>query len=110
MRTVVLGDHHPELTEWIASPPPMGRDRLDEVWDGEYHVAAAPNFFHSIAAGQLALVLGRLAPSRGLVLGTEFNLGSGEHNFRVPDLGLHRVVLDEAWVSTAAKGDGQSRT
>ncbi len=35
-------------------------------------------------------------------MGTEFNLGRGEHNFRVPDLGVHRELVDRDWVPTAA--------
>jgi Uma2 family endonuclease len=102
MRTVVLGDNHPELTEWIARRRAYGQDLYDEVWDGEYHVAAAPNFFHSIVAGEFARVLGNLADRCGFLLGTAFNLGPGEHNFRVPDLGIHRAVADEFWLPTTA--------
>jgi Uma2 family endonuclease len=102
MRTVVLGDHHPELTEWIARRRALGQDRFDEVWDGEYHVAPAAHFWHSILVGELVVVLVPLAAPRGLVVGTEFNLGPDEHNFRVPDLGLHRAIVDEVWLPTAA--------
>jgi Uma2 family endonuclease len=102
MRTVVLGDTHPELTEWIARRRALGQDRLDEVWDGDYHVAAAPTFFHSIVAAELSTVLRVLAAPRGLFVGTEFNLGRNEHNFRVPDLGVHREMVDRDWVPTAA--------
>jgi Uma2 family endonuclease len=102
MRTVVLGDNHPELTEWIARRRAMRQDLHDEVWHGEYHMAAAPNFFHSVVAAELARALDRLAPPRGLVVGTAFNLGLDKDNFRVPDLGIHRELLDAVWVPTAA--------
>jgi hypothetical protein len=38
----------------------------------------------------------------GLVVGVAFNLGYDHQNVREPDLGVHREVLDELWVPTAA--------
>src|SRR5262245_6036361 len=102
MRTVVLGNNHPELTEWIARRRAMRQDLHDEVWAGEHHVAAAPNIWHSVVAGELGVVLSRLAGQRGLYCGAAFNLGLHEHNFRVPDLGVHRELRDVVWVPTAA--------
>jgi Uma2 family endonuclease len=101
MRTVVLGDHHYELTEWIARRRALGQDHFDEVWNGEYHAAPAPNLWHAIVAGELTMVLGALAVQRGLRCSTEFNLGVLD-DFRVPDLGLHRTVLHADWLATAA--------
>ena len=101
MRTVIVGDS-PELDAWIARRRALDQDRLDEVWDGEYHMAAAPTRWHSIVGGELAAVLRGVARTRGLVVGTEFNLGSGKHDFRVPDLGVHRNASNDLWLSTAA--------
>jgi Uma2 family endonuclease len=102
MRTVVLGRRPAELEALIARRRALGQDRHDEVWGGEYHMAPASHGYHGVLIAQLAMVLGRPAAPRGLVVGTEFNLGNDEHNFRVPDLGLHRGSLDAVWFDTAA--------
>ncbi len=102
MRTVVLGDNHPELTEWIARRRAMRQDLHDEVWHGEYHMAPAAHNYHGLLVIELALVLRELAARQGFVVGTAFNLGDDVDNFRVPDLGIHRELLDTVWVPTAA--------
>jgi Uma2 family endonuclease len=102
MRTVVLGDTHPELTEWIARRRALGQDRYDEVWNGDYHVSPAAHLWHGIVINELGAVLRQLAAPRGLVVGVDFNLGDDIHNFRVPDVGVHRAPRDEVWVPTAA--------
>jgi Uma2 family endonuclease len=101
MRTVVVGEHA-ELDAWLARRRALDQDRLDEVWDGEYHVAPAPSFWHSMVAGSLLRELGRLGDPLGLTVGTDFNLGRHKNNFRVPDIGVHRSVEDRKWVPTAA--------
>jgi Uma2 family endonuclease len=101
MRTVVAGEHA-FIDTWIARRRALGQDRLDEVWHGEYHVAAAPNHPHSIVAAELSVELHRLGRPRGLVVSTEFNLGCDQHDFRVPDLGVHRKATRLDWVPTAA--------
>jgi Uma2 family endonuclease len=102
MRTVVLGANHPELTEWIARRRAMRQDLHDEVWDGEYHMAPMAHNYHGLLVIELAVVLRQHAGPRGLVVGNAFNLGDDIHNFRVPDLGVHRVLWDKVWVPTAA--------
>lgn len=101
MRTVIVGEN-PELDAWIARRRAMGQDLHDEVWHGEYHMAPAAHFWHSIVAGQLAVVLDGPAARRGLFISTEFNLGRDQDNLRVPDLGVHRSLPDLVWVPTAA--------
>jgi Uma2 family endonuclease len=101
MRTVIVGEHA-EVDAMIARRRELGQDTHDEVWDGEYHMAPAAHNWHGIVAMQLGIVLDRLGRPSGLHAGTEFNLGLHDHNFRVPDLGLHRSILDEVWVPTAA--------
>ncbi len=101
MRTVVLGQD-PEMDAWIARRRALDQDRLDEVWDGEYHVAAAPNFGHSIVVVELGAELRRLARPLGLFVGGEFNLGRHKDNFRVPDLGVRREATMLDWEATAA--------
>ena len=62
-----------------------------------------PSFEHAHVAQQLGELLGPLARAAGLVPTMhEFNLGESEHDFRVPDGGLHRPGAAGAWLSTAA--------
>ena len=102
MRTVVLGDHHPELTEWIARRRASGQDLYDEVWRGEYHMAPATHGWHSQLQNELARVLGPRARRAGLIDSGPVNIGDPE-DFRVPDAALHDTRdLDAVWFDTAA--------
>jgi Uma2 family endonuclease len=102
MRTVVLGERPAELDALIARRHALGQDTFDEVWDGEYHMSPMAHNWHGILVGELTVVLRQWAAPRGLVVGVAFNLGFDQDNFRVPDIGVHREVLDEVWVPTAA--------
>ncbi len=63
----------------------------------------APSFEHAEIATQLARLLGPLADQAGLTIAMhEFNIGQSEHDFRVPDGGLHRGRPRGIWHSTAA--------
>lgn len=103
MRTVILDPVSAGLDELLERRRRSGLDRLDEVWEGEYHMAPAPSHAHAHVAQQLAEVLGPLARAAGLepTIG-EFNLGESEHDFRVPDGGLHRAGAAGMWHPTAA--------
>ena len=106
MRTVVLGDHHPELTEWIARRRALGHDRHDEVWDGEYHMArGSRNFYHGIArrpsspscCGQLAHVAWTRASGQSSTSDCTTTTSAS------PTSVLHRdLVPSGCWVPTAA--------
>ena len=62
-----------------------------------------PSFEHAYIAQQLGELLGPLARAAGLVPTMhEFNVGEGEHDFRVPDGGLHRPGVAGIWHATAA--------
>jgi Uma2 family endonuclease len=50
----------------------------------------------------LAALLRPLALAAGLTPSGEFNLGESEHDFRVPDGGLHRDRPSGVWQHTAA--------
>jgi Uma2 family endonuclease len=102
MRTVVLGERPTELEALIARRHALGQDTFDEVWNGEYHMSPMAYNWHGILVGELTVVLRQWAAPRGLVVGGAFNLGLDQDNFRVPDLGVHREVLDTVWVPTAA--------
>ncbi|MEY2513637.1 MAG: hypothetical protein QOJ89_995, partial [bacterium] len=58
---------------------------------------------HARVATQLTLLLDAPARAAGLLLAMhEFNLGESEHDFRVPDGGLHRPAAAGMWHATAA--------
>jgi len=101
MRTVIAAPS-PELDAWIARRRAMRQDLHDEVWHGEYHMAPAANFWHSIVAGHLTVVLTGAASRCGLFVSTGFNLGRHKDDVRVPDLGVHRSLPNIVWVPTAA--------
>ena len=103
MRTLILDPPPAKLEELLEDRRRSGLDRLDEVWEGVLHMIPAPSGQHAIIAQQLAELLGPPARAAGLVATMhEFNLGDGEHDFRVPDGGLHRTPPLGAWHSTAA--------
>ena len=103
MSTLVLGTPPPELQALLARRRQAGVDRLDEVWQGVRHIVPAPSLEHARVASQLTLLLDGPARAAGLLLAMhEFNLGESEHDFRVPDGGLHRPGAAGVWLATAA--------
>ena len=103
MTTLVLGTPPPELEALRERRRQAGVDRLDEVWQGVHHLVPAPSFEHAYVAQQLAVLLDGPARAAGLVPTMhEFNVGESEHDFRVPDGGLHRPGAAGVWHATAA--------
>ena len=103
MPTLVLGSPPPELEALLERRRQAGADRLDEVWQGVRHIVPGPSFEHARISQQLAELLGPPARAGGLLAAiSEFNLGESEHDFRVPDGGLHRPGAAGVWLSTAA--------
>jgi hypothetical protein len=103
MPTLVLGAPPPELEALLERRRRAGVDRLDEVWQGVRHMVPGPSLEHARVASQLTLLLDGPARAGGLLLAMhEFNLGTSEHDFRVPDGGLHRPGAAGMWLSTAA--------
>ncbi len=103
MRTVVLDPSSAGLDELFARRRRAGLDRLDEIWEGVYHMVPAPSGGHAHLAQQLGEMLGPLARAAGLLpMIDQFNLGHSEHDFRVPDGGLHRGRPFGVWHPTAA--------
>ena len=80
-----------------------GVDRLDEVWQGVHHMVPAPSYERARITQQLSELLGPIARAAGLepAMG-EFNIVESEHDFRVPDGGLHRPGAAGVWLPTAA--------
>ena len=102
MRTLILDPSSAGLDELLERRCRSGLDRLDEVWEGVLHMVPAPSGEHADITQQLAVLLNGPARASGLfpTIG-EFNLGR-EHDFRVPDGGLHHQRLRGVWHSTAA--------
>jgi hypothetical protein len=100
---LVLGTPPRELEALLERRRRAGIDRLDEVWDGLRHVVPGPSIEHADISQQLAELLGPPARAAGLrPTISEFNLGESEHDFRVPDGGLHRPGASGVWHATAA--------
>jgi len=103
MPTLVLGTPPPELEALLERRRRAGVDRLDEVWQGVHHMVPGPSFEHAAISQQLAVLLDGPARAAGLLpTMSEFNLGESEHDFRVPDGGLHRPGASGVWQATAA--------
>lgn len=101
MKTVVLGDPPAELEQLITRRRAQGLDTFDEVWEGSYHVAPAARFRHACLDDAIAAVLRPYAQALGLVGSGPFNVGRPE-DYRVPDRGLHRRLVDAVYLATAA--------
>ena len=103
MPTLVLGTPPPELEALLERRRRAGVGRLDEVWRGVRHMVPGPSLEHARVSTQLTLLLDVPARAAGLLLAmSEFNLGESEHDFRVPDGGLHRPGAAGVWHATAA--------
>ncbi|MDQ6727027.1 MAG: Uma2 family endonuclease [Actinomycetota bacterium] len=100
MKTVVLGPQ-PEVQALIERRRALGTDLFDEVWEGIYHMAPAPNAAHAYLDDVLAVLLHPCAQAVGLVGTGPFNLGQPD-DYRVPDRGYHRSRPTGTWVPTAA--------
>ena len=102
MRTVILDPPSAGLDELMQRRARSGLDRLDEVWEGVLHMVPAPSGAHASLEWQLAAILRPLAQAAGLEAVGQFNLGESEHDFRVPDGGLHRTSPRGTLFATAA--------
>lgn len=101
MKTIILGDHPPEIATFLARRRALGQDSFDEVWEGEYHVVPAPHSWHGQVDSELAAALRPPAKAAGLFITSQFNLGN-QADYRVPDGGYHRTRPSGVWIRTAA--------
>jgi Uma2 family endonuclease len=102
MPTLVLGSPPPELEALLERRRRAGADRFDEVWEGVYHMVPGTSHAHGRIEAHLLALLRSPATDAGLEITGQFNLGESEHDFRVPDGGLHRPDADAMWHPTAA--------
>lgn len=91
MATVILDRHLAQSL--IAERKTLGHDRFDEVWEGVYMMAPAPNDEHSLIVMRLSHFFDDVVgiPGKGEVR-TAINISDRaigwEKNFRVPDLAV----------------------
>lgn len=102
MRTLVLDPVTAGLTDLLERRRRSGLDRIDEIWEGVYHMVPAPSHAHGAIEAQLLMIIGPAARCAGLEPTGPCNIGVGEHNFRVPDITLHRPGAHGVWHDTAA--------
>jgi Uma2 family endonuclease len=103
MPTLVLDPAPHEFEALLERRRRSGLRRLDEMWDGVLHMIPALGLEHARITQQLAVLLDSPARQAGLLPAMhEFNLGESDHDFRVPDGGLHRPGASGVWLSTAA--------
>jgi hypothetical protein len=102
MPTFVLDPQPSEIDELLERRRAAGADRWDEVWDGVLHMIPPPSVNHQRLASQLHRLLGPLADQAGFVLTAEVGIGSGQHDYRTPDLALLRAGYAPQWNATAA--------
>ncbi len=102
MRTLVLDPPTAGLGVVLESRRRSGLDRLDEIWEGVYHMVPAPSGPHATIDAKLIRLLGPHADEAGLTVSGQCNIGESEHDFRVPDGALHRSPPEGVWSPTAA--------
>jgi len=86
--TVTLVARGASAEALIAQRRALGQDSRDEVWEGVYHMAPYAHFRHGALEAEMHHVLRPLVQAAGLLGTGGFNLGD-EHDYRVPDLGVH---------------------
>ncbi len=101
MRTLFVTDPPQPVEDWLARRRALGQDRFDEVWEGEYHVAPAPDWRHARVQGEVLAVLRPPAVRAGLQGGGPCNIGAPD-DYRVPDLAFLRAGEGQLWNPTAA--------
>lgn len=102
MRTLILDPPSAGLEELLDRRRRAEADRSDEVWEGVYHMVPAPSGEHADIEAQLLALLRAPAAAAELTVTGQFNLGESDHDYRVPDGGLHRHRPRGVWHQTAA--------
>lgn len=102
MPTLVRDPQPAEFEALLERRRHLGQDVFDEVWEGVLHMNPAPSGRHARIEAQLLSVLRVPATVAELTVVGQFNLGVDEHDYRVPDGGLHRKFTDRVFYPTAA--------
>ena len=101
MPTLVRDPQPAEFKALLERRRRLGQDLFDEVWEGVLHINPAPSGGHAQVEGQLLAILREPTRSVGPTVTGQFNLGDDEHDYRVPDGGLHRDFTDRVFYPTA---------
>jgi Uma2 family endonuclease len=102
MPTLVRDPQPPEFEALLERRRRLGQDLFDEVWEGVLHMNPAPSGRHAWVEAQLIALLQGPAAGAELTVVGQFNLGDDEHDYRVPDGGLHRDFTDRVFYPAAA--------
>ena len=102
MPTLVRDPQPAEFEALLERRRRLGQDLFDEVWEGVRHMNPAPSGRHARIEAQLLAILQGPAAAAGLTVVGQFNLGEDEHDYRVPDGGLHRDFTDRVFYPSAA--------
>jgi Uma2 family endonuclease len=100
MPTLVRDPQPAEFNALLERRRRSGQDLFDEVWEGVLHMNPAPSGRHGDLESQLHVLLRPLAVAAGLCMRGQFNLGE-DHDYRVPDAGLHRDKADCVYYRSA---------
>lgn len=111
MTSVVVSDlsMFPSVAELIEHRKRLGLDRRDEVWEGVLHMSPAPHRDHGLLVMRLGTAFTLQADRYGLgsvIEGPNVREpGSGEKNYRVPDLAVATPEeMESAFVDGWAEG------
>jgi Uma2 family endonuclease len=102
MPTLVLDPPPAAFEQLLEQRQRLDQDRRDEVWEGVLHMIPPPSHEHERMAVKLVRVLDPLAEAADLELTGTVGIGGGPHDYRVPDLAMHRAGAPEQWHPTAA--------
>jgi Uma2 family endonuclease len=102
MPTLVRDPQPAEFEALLERRRRLGQDLFDEVWEGVRHMNPAPSGRHARIEAHMLVMLQPLAAAAELTVVGQFNLGADEHDYRVPDGGLHRDFTDRVFYPTAA--------
>ncbi len=101
MSTLIVGSPPPELEALLERRRLAGADRHDEVWEGVLYMNPPPSHEHERLSSVLHRLLGPCADAAGLEITGGIALGD-QHDYRAPDLALHRPGAAAQWHPTAA--------
>lgn len=76
--------------ELLAHRRLVGIHRLDECWDGEWHLVNPPKNWHNVLQMRLAYQLMTRAEPLGLVVTAETGVFGADDNWRTPDVAVFR--------------------
>jgi len=101
VRTLLPDPPPAPFEELLAQRSRWGADRRDEVWEGVLHMNPPASHEHERLVMLLGRLLGPHTDRAGLELTGAVAIGA-PHDYRAPDLALHRPGAAQQWHPTAA--------